>query len=85
MDTVLGNLEPGLPDDQRLYQRVYWINRLPRQQRQRFRKRLGALLDEVEKKGYAELERLDQPFDTPSQLSVGFGLYLFEDPFEPEE
>lgn len=85
MDTVLGNLDPALPDDQRLYQRVYWINRLPRQQRMRFRERLGKLLDEVEKKGYDELERLDQPFDTPSQLSVGFGLYLFEDPVSPDE
>ena len=62
LDTVLGNLEPGLADDQRLYQRVYWINRLPRQQRQQFRDRLGALLDEVEQRGYAELDRMDQPF-----------------------
>lgn len=84
MDTVLGNLDPDLPDEDRLYQRVYWINRLPRQQRDRFRERLGTLLDQVEKKGYDELERLDQSFDTPSQLSVGFGLYLFEDAVEDD-
>ncbi|MEM1410980.1 MAG: hypothetical protein AAGH19_01375, partial [Pseudomonadota bacterium] len=85
METVLGNLDPDLSDQERLYQRVYWINRLPRQQRVRFRERLVALLDDVERKGYAELERLDQPFDTPSQISVGFGLYLFEDPVELDE
>ncbi len=85
MDTVLGNLDPERPADDRLYQRVYWINRLPRQQRRRFRKRLGSLLDEVEQAGYRELQSLDQPFDTPSQISAGFGLYLFEDAVSDDE
>lgn len=82
IDTVLGNLDPQLPDEERLYQRVYWINRLPRQQREAFRERMVALLDEVEKEGLSRLKGLDQPFDTPSQISAGFGLYLFEDPVE---
>ena len=64
---------------------MYWINRLPRQQRRRFRKRLGSLLDEVEQAGYRELQSLDQPFDTPSQISAGFGLYLFEDAVSDDE
>lgn len=82
IDTVLGNLDPQLPDEERLYQRVYWINRLPRQQREAFRERMVALLDEVEKEGFRRLKGMDQPFDTPSQISAGFGLYLFEDPVE---
>jgi hypothetical protein len=85
MDTVLGNLDEAVPEDQRLYQRVYWITRLPRQQRQVFRQKMVELLDEAEQRGYEQLKIMDQPFDTPSQLSVGFGLYLFEDPFEWEE
>jgi hypothetical protein len=83
MDTVLGNLDEAVPEDQRLYQRVYWITRLPRQQRQAFRQKMVALLDEVEQQGYQQLKIMDQSFDTPSQLTAGFGLYLFEDPFEP--
>jgi hypothetical protein len=85
MDTVLGNLDEAVPEDQRLYQRVYWITRLPRQQREVFRRKMVALLDEAEQRGYEQLKIMDQPFDTPSQLNVGFGLYLFEDPFEWEE
>lgn len=84
MDTVLGNLDEAVPEDQRLYQRVYWITRLPRQQRRAFRKKMVELLDEVERQGYDQLKVMDQTFDTPSQLTVGFGLYLFEDPFEWE-
>jgi len=79
IDTVLGNLDPALPDAERLYQRVYWINRLPRQQRRAFRQKMSALLDEVEQAGHRQLTELDQNFDTPNQLSAGFGLYLFED------
>ena len=85
MDTVLGNLDEAVPEDQRLYQRVYWITRLPRQQRLAFRKKMVELLDEVERQGYQQLKDMDQSFDTASQLSVGFGLYLFEDPFEWED
>ena len=85
MDTVLGNLDEAVPEDQRLYQRVYWITRLPRQQRQVFRQKMVELLDEAEQRGYEQLKIMDQSFDTPSQLNVGFGLYLFEDPFEWEE
>lgn len=84
MDTVLGNLAPDLPDENRLYQRVYWINRLPPRQREAFREKMVKLLDEVEQAGYRQLESLDQPFDTPGQISAGFGLYLFEDPVEEE-
>lgn len=83
IDTVLGNLDPELPNEARLYQRVYWIHRLPRQQRQVFRNKMSALLNEAEEAGRQQLISMDQPFDTPSQLSVGFGLYLFEG--TPEE
>ncbi|MEJ2534682.1 MAG: DUF6502 family protein [Gammaproteobacteria bacterium] len=79
IDTVLGNLDPDLPAGERLYQRVYWINRLPPRQRHQFRERMAALLDEVEQESYRQLQSMDQPFDTPSQMSAGFGLYLFED------
>ncbi len=84
IDTVLGNLDPQRPDAERLYQRVYWINRLPRQQREAFRRKMAALLDGVEQAGYRQLEALDQDFDTPSQISAGFGLYLFEDTVDEE-
>lgn len=84
MDTVLGNLAPELPDSERLYQRVYWINRLPPSQRRAFRRRMVQLLDEVEQAGYRQLEELDQHFDTPGQISAGFGLYLFEDAEEEQ-
>ncbi len=85
IDTVLGNLDPALPDEERLYQRVYWINHLPRQQRAVFRKKMVALLDEVEQAGYRQLTEFDQAFDTPSQISAGFGLYLFEDAVDDED
>lgn len=84
IDTVLGNLNPELPDEERLYQRVYWINRLPRQQREQFRQKMSALLHDAEQAGRQQLIDMDQSFDTPSQLSVGFGLYLFEDSAEEE-
>jgi hypothetical protein len=79
IDTVLGNLNEKLPDEQRLYQRIYWTNRLPNQQRQVFREKMSALLDEAEQAGRQQLIDLEQSFDTPSQISAGFGLYLFED------
>lgn len=79
IDTVLGNLDENLPDEERLYQRVYWAYRLPIQQRQVFREKMSALLDEAEQAGYKQLVALDQPFDTPNQITAGFGLYLFED------
>lgn len=83
IDTVLGNLDPALPDEERLYQRVYWIYRLPKQQRQVFRKKMSTLLDEAEQAGYKELMAMDQPYDMPSQITAGFGLYLFEE--DPED
>lgn len=85
LDTVFSNLAADPTRDQRLYQRVFWINRLPRQQRDAFRERFTAWLESAEQEGCRLLDELDQPFDTPGRISVGFGLYLFEDPVEPEE
>lgn len=83
LETVLRNLSADSTPGERLYQRVFWINRLPRQQRAVFRERFVTLLEETEQEGRRLLQELDQPFDTPGRISVGFGLYLFEDPVEP--
>lgn len=83
MDTVLGNLEPARPSEERLYQRIYWIQNLPPGRRQAFRDLMVDLMREVERVGCRELSAMEQPFETPGQISAGFGLYLFEDPEEP--
>jgi hypothetical protein len=78
-ETVLANLENDGEQKERLFQRVYWTNRLDPAQRAKLRNKLRSILEKAEKKSCETLIEFEPGFDLPDQVSAGFGLYLFED------
>ncbi|KAA9130999.1 hypothetical protein F3N42_11665 [Marinihelvus fidelis] len=79
IDTVLGNMDPALSDEDRLFQRVYWIYRLPPHRLAGLRESLVRVLERAEKEGYETLSEYDQDVEAANHIAAGFGLYLFED------
>lgn len=84
IDTVLHNIDPDRSRDERIYQRVYWINRLSPGRLPALRASIQALLDHAEQQGYKTLSEFDPGHDLPDQVSAGFGLYFFQDPEKPD-
>ncbi len=80
IDTVIANLDPSLSADERLFQRVYWIYRLPPHRLAALREDLVKLLEQAEQAGYQTLSEYDQDEEAANHIAAGFGLYLFEDP-----
>lgn len=79
IDTVLSNLDTDRSGTDRLYQRVYWINRMAPDLLPQLREALKAVLDQAEQESCRTLARFDPGYDLPDQVSAGFGVYLFED------
>lgn len=78
IDTVMANLESSSTDD-RLLQRQYWIYQVPPHKLESLRAEGRQALENSKQRVCEVLAKYDQTFESPNQVSVGFGLYWFED------
>lgn len=76
LDTVLSNLDEK-EDSEKEYQRLFWIHRTSPHQLEPLKKEIGIRLKSAEKDLYEILNRYDEAFDSPEQVTVGVGLFQF--------
>ena len=79
IDTVTRNLNSAQTGKERFYQRGVWTLRLTKANREPLRKELASLLDSTDAKARKIIQKHEDTYSNPEQITSGISLFYFEE------